>query len=105
MDGRQRNLAVLRHKDQGDQYEQQLRSVQGRAPRREDISPAAQDEQIRLVVKGDDMGTARSNVATIDAYRRGILTTTNVIVPGAWFPEAVRLINENPTLDVGSTSR
>ena len=68
----------------------------------EGISPAAQDEQIRLVVKGDDMGAGHGvNVATIDAYRRGILTTTNVIVPGASFPEAVRLINENPTLDVG----
>jgi predicted glycoside hydrolase/deacetylase ChbG (UPF0249 family) len=64
--------------------------------------PATPDEQIRLVVKGDDMGVGHGvNVATIDAHRRGILTTTNVIVPGGWFPEAVRLINENPTLDVG----
>jgi predicted glycoside hydrolase/deacetylase ChbG (UPF0249 family) len=68
----------------------------------EDASAAAPDEQIRLVVKGDDMGVGHGvNVATIDAHRRGVLTTTNVIVPGAWFPEAVRLINENPTLDVG----
>ncbi len=67
----------------------------------EEAAPA-QDQQIRLVVKGDDMGAGHGvNVATIDAHRRGILTTTNVIVPGAWFPEAVRLINENPTLDVG----
>jgi predicted glycoside hydrolase/deacetylase ChbG (UPF0249 family) len=41
------------------------------------------------------------NVATIDAYKRGVLTTTNVIVPGPWFPEAVRLLKENPGLDVG----
>lgn len=68
----------------------------------EDVSPAGPDERIRLVVKGDDMGAGHGvNVATIDAHRRGILTTTNVIVPGAWFPEAVRLINENPMLDVG----
>lgn len=57
---------------------------------------------IRLIVKGDDMGAGHGvNTATIEAHRRGVLTTTNVIVPGAWFPEAVRLINENPTLDVG----
>lgn len=65
------------------------------------VQPAAQSE-IRLIVKGDDMAAGHGvNVATIDAYRRGVLTTTNVIVPGPWFPEAVRLVNENPGLDVG----
>lgn len=58
--------------------------------------------EIRLIVKGDDMGAGHGiNVATIDAYTRGVLTTTNVIVPGPWFPEAVRLLNANPGLDVG----
>ena len=58
--------------------------------------------EIRLIVKGDDMGAAHGiNVATIDAYKRGVLTTTNVIVPGPWFPEAARLLKENPGLDVG----
>lgn len=58
--------------------------------------------EIRLIVKGDDMGAAHGiNVATIDAYRRGVLTTANVIVAGPWFPEAVRFLNENPGLDVG----
>ena len=58
--------------------------------------------EIRLIIKGDDMGAAHGiNTATIDAYKRGVLTTTNVIVPSPWFPEAVRLINENPGLDVG----
>ena len=57
---------------------------------------------IRLIVKGDDMAAGHGiNVATIDAYKRGVLTTTNVIVPGPWFPEAARLLNENPGLDVG----
>lgn len=58
--------------------------------------------EIRLIIKGDDIGAAHGiNVATIDAYKRGVLTTTDVIVPGPWFPEAVRLVNENPGLDVG----
>jgi chitin disaccharide deacetylase len=57
---------------------------------------------IRLIVKADDMGAGHGiNVATIDAHKRGIVTTTNVIVPGPWFPEAVRLLKENPGLDVG----
>jgi predicted glycoside hydrolase/deacetylase ChbG (UPF0249 family) len=58
--------------------------------------------EIRLVVKGDDMAAGHGiNVATIEAYKRGVLTTTNVIVPGPWFPEAARLLKENPGLDVG----
>ena len=58
--------------------------------------------EIRLIVKGDDMGAAHGiNIATIDAYKHGILTTTNVIVPGPWFLEAARLLSENPGLDVG----
>lgn len=57
---------------------------------------------IRLIVKGDDMGAAHGiNAGTIRAYKQGVLTTTNVIVPGPWFPEAVRLLKENPGLDVG----
>jgi predicted glycoside hydrolase/deacetylase ChbG (UPF0249 family) len=64
-------------------------------------APGAASE-IRLIVKGDDMAAGHGiNVATIDAYKRGILTTTNVIVPGPWFPEAARLLRENPGLDVG----
>ena len=58
--------------------------------------------EIRLIVKGDDLGAAHGiNVATIEAHTRGVLTTTNVIVPGPWFPEAARLLKANPTLDVG----
>src|SRR5215203_2000693 len=64
------------------------------------LQPAATG--IRLIVKGDDMGAAHGiNTATVEAFKRGVLTTTNVIVPGPWFPEAVRLLNENPGLDVG----
>lgn len=57
---------------------------------------------IRLIVKGDDMGAAHGiNVATIDAFTKGVLTTTNVIVPGPWMPEAARLLAQHPDLDVG----
>jgi len=64
------------------------------------LQPAA--TEIRLIVKGDDMAAGHGiNVATIDAYKRGVLTTTNVIVPGPWFLEAARLLNEHPQLDAG----
>ena len=66
------------------------------------IALQPQPSEIRLIVKGDDMGAGHGiNVATIDAHKRGVLTTTNVIVPGPWFLEAARMINENPGLDVG----
>jgi chitin disaccharide deacetylase len=64
------------------------------------LQPAS--TEIRLIVKGDDMGAAHGiNMATIKAFKTGVLTTTNVIVPGPWFPEAARLLKENPGLDVG----
>lgn len=57
---------------------------------------------VRLIIQGDDMGAAHGiNVATIRAYKEGILRSTNVIVPGPWFMEAVQLLKANPGLDVG----
>src|ERR671911_2828127 len=64
------------------------------------LQPAA--GSIRLIVKADDMAAGHGiNVATIDAFQRGVVTTTNVIVPGPWFPEAVNLLRQNTGLDVG----
>jgi predicted glycoside hydrolase/deacetylase ChbG (UPF0249 family) len=66
------------------------------------IALQPQPTEIRLIVKGDDMGAGHGiNVATIDAFKRGVLTTTNVIVPGPWFLEAARFLRENPQLDAG----
>lgn len=58
--------------------------------------------QIRLVVRADDMGMAHAaNVAAIRTFHEGIVRSADVIVPGPWFPEAARLLNENPSLDAG----
>ena len=63
---------------------------------------AAPPAAIRLLVRADDMGVAQSvDSATIHAYRNGIVRSTEVIVPGPWFLDAVRLLKENPGLDVG----
>ncbi len=63
---------------------------------------AQQPESIRLIVQGDDMAAAHAiNVGTIRAYKEGILRTANVIVPGPWFLHTVKLVNENPGLDIG----
>ena len=61
----------------------------------------AQDE-IKLLIRGDDIGSSHtSNVACIESYKNGIMRSVELMVPGPWFPEAVRLLNENPGLDVG----
>ena len=57
----------------------------------------AQPDAARLIVRGDDMGYAHSgNEALIHCYQEGILTSIEVIVPSPWFPEAVKLLHENP---------
>jgi len=63
---------------------------------------AALDGSIRLIVRGDDIGSSHAaNVACIRSYKKGIMTSVEVMVPCGWFPEAVKMLNENPRLDVG----
>ena len=65
------------------------------------MSGAMADAQ-ELVVRIDDMGALHSvNKASIDTYRNGIATTVEVIAVGSWFPEAVKMLKENPGLDAG----
>jgi len=65
----------------------------------------AQDTQpteIRLIARADDMGVAQGiNEGCITAYKEGIVRSAEVIVPGPWFLDAVRLLKENPDLDAG----
>lgn len=63
---------------------------------------AAPAEEIQLLVRADDMGVAQAiNAACIEAYRSGIARSVEVIVPGAWFLDAVQMLREQPELDVG----
>jgi predicted glycoside hydrolase/deacetylase ChbG (UPF0249 family) len=56
----------------------------------------------KLIVRGDDMATAHAiNTAVIKAYTDGIERSAEVIVVGAWLPEAVKMLKEQPGLDVG----
>jgi chitin disaccharide deacetylase len=58
--------------------------------------------QIRLLVRGDDMGFSHSgNEALIKTYEDGIERSIEVIVPSPWFPEAVTLLQQHPYIDVG----
>src|SRR6478735_3908834 len=56
----------------------------------------------RLIIRADDMGYSHSgNIALIESYKRGITKSIEVIVPSPWFPEAVKMLKENPGVDVG----
>jgi predicted glycoside hydrolase/deacetylase ChbG (UPF0249 family) len=62
----------------------------------------AQPGPVRLVVRGDDMGYTHSgNEAIIRSYKEGIERSVEVIVASPWFPEAVKLLRQNPGIDVG----
>jgi len=58
--------------------------------------------EIRLIVRGDDMGSTHAvNMGCIKAFREGILTSVEVMAPCNSFTEAVALLKQNPGLDVG----
>ncbi len=66
------------------------------------IEKKSDQGEIRLIIRGDDMGSCHAaNVACIQSYRKGIMKTVEVMVPCAWFEEAVKMLNKNPGLDVG----
>lgn len=56
----------------------------------------------RLIVRGDDMGFSHSgNLALIKTWKEGISRSIEIIVPSPWFPEAVALLQQNRSIDVG----
>jgi len=66
------------------------------------LTANAQNNNIRLIIRGDDMGyTHAGNEALIECYKNGIEKSIEIIVPSPWFPEAVKMLEENPTVDVG----
>jgi predicted glycoside hydrolase/deacetylase ChbG (UPF0249 family) len=59
-------------------------------------------QDIRLLVRADDIGSSHNaNLACIESYKNGIVRSVEIMVPCSWFEEAVKLLNENPGLDVG----
>ena len=66
------------------------------------ISLFAQTENIKLLIRADDIGSFHAaNVACIESYKNGIARSVELMVPCAWYPEAVKMLNENPGFDVG----
>ncbi len=63
---------------------------------------SAAELPIRLIVRGDDMGSSQaSNEAAVRCFGDGVMRDVEVMAVGPWFPEAARLLRENPGLDAG----
>jgi chitin disaccharide deacetylase len=66
------------------------------------LMASAQQDPIRLIVRADDIGSSQAaNEAIILTCTKGIATSAEVMVPCAWFPEAVKLLKQHPAIDVG----
>jgi len=62
----------------------------------------AQQSNPRLIIRSDDMGAFHSvNEACMDGFLNGVQTCVEVMVVTPWFPEAVKMLRENPGFDVG----
>ena len=58
--------------------------------------------EIRLVVRGDDMGMTEGSLEAFErAFNRGILTSGAIQVPAPWFEAAAELARKNPGWCVG----
>ena len=65
-------------------------------------SSAAAADKAQLAVRMDDMGALHSvNMAIMDDYNNGIAKSVEVMPVGSWYPEAVKLLQDAPGLDVG----
>ena len=57
---------------------------------------------IQLIIRGDDIGSSHAaNVGCIESYQNGIMTSVEIMPPCPSFLEAVKMLKENPNLDVG----
>ncbi len=55
-----------------------------------------------LIINADDFGMCRgSNLAVMELLKEGKITSSTIMAPCAWAPEAARFAKENPELAIG----
>jgi hypothetical protein len=65
-------------------------------------SQAKPEGEIRLIVRGDDLGMTQGSLDAFEqAFNRGILTSGAIQVPAPWFEAAAELSKKNPGWCVG----
>jgi hypothetical protein len=58
---------------------------------------SVQAEEIRLIVRGDDLGMSQGSIAAFEkAFREGILTCASIQVPAPWIDAAADLAAKHP---------
>jgi hypothetical protein len=59
-------------------------------------------EDIRLVVRGDDLGMTQGSIAAFETgFKEGVLTCASLLVVAPWFEAAADLIRRNPDWCIG----
>ena len=62
----------------------------------------SQDESIRLIVRGDDMGKNYGRtMGFMKSYNEGIMTAASIMATSVYFNESVRFCKENPNMCAG----
>ncbi|MCK4852943.1 MAG: ChbG/HpnK family deacetylase [Bacteroidales bacterium] len=60
------------------------------------------EKEVYLLIRGDDIGSSHAaNVGCMESYQNGIMQSVELMPPCPWFPEAVKMLKDNPDLDVG----
>ena len=66
------------------------------------LTVSGQNGKTRLLVRSDDMASSHAaNKACIDVVKSGISRSVEIMVPCAWFFEAVQLLKQHPGIDIG----
>jgi chitin disaccharide deacetylase len=66
------------------------------------LTSSAQNGKTRLLVRSDDMASSHAaNLSCIDVVKNGISRSVEIMVPCAWFFEAVQMLKQNPGIDIG----
>jgi hypothetical protein len=67
------------------------------------MAPVCLAEDIRLIVRGDDLGMTQGSIAAFEkSFKEGVLTCASLLVVAPWFEAATDLIRRNPGWCIGA---